>query len=83
MEECGQLEGHYNWVRCIEAEDGILYSGSDDKTIKMWDIATRKCISTLPSKEGAVHSLLVHDGKLYAGNSSNELKLWHSQTNSS
>jgi hypothetical protein len=30
------LEGHTDWVRCLLVCNGRLWSGSDDKTIRMW-----------------------------------------------
>ena len=39
-----------NWVRCVAFKPdnpNILVSGSRDETIKMWDIASGSCVSTL------------------------------------
>jgi WD40 repeat protein len=30
------LQGHTDWVRCLLVCNGRLWSGSDDKTIRMW-----------------------------------------------
>jgi WD40 repeat protein len=34
-------------VRCIDFDDVKVVSGSDDMSIKVWDLETRKCITTL------------------------------------
>eukprot|EP00755_Sulcionema_specki_P013890 Sspe_Gene.9025::Locus_3038_Transcript_1_1_Confidence_1.000_Length_1263::g.9025::m.9025 len=40
--ECiGQFSGHRNAVRCMIADADVLYSGSDDGTIAVWDIYGR------------------------------------------
>lgn len=41
-------EGHSNWVRTAAfSPDGrLVLSGSDDKTIKLWDVATHRCTHT-------------------------------------
>ena len=45
---------HTNWVRCAKfSSDGrLIVSCSDDKTIKLWDIASGKCIKTFNDVKG-------------------------------
>jgi len=33
-----QYQGHNSWVLCLEVYEDWLLSGSDDKTIRIWDI---------------------------------------------
>ncbi|KAI5738947.1 hypothetical protein M8J77_013036 [Diaphorina citri] len=42
--------GHTNFVRClgIEPQGQFLASGSDDMTVKVWEIATGRCVRTIP-----------------------------------
>ena len=49
------LHGHNRGVKCMVMCDGRLISGSDDGTIKQWDINGARCLHTV---EGA------HDGEL-------------------
>jgi len=39
------LEGHKGYVFCLETHNGVLFSGSDDRTIKMW--AEGVCVDSL------------------------------------
>jgi WD40 repeat protein len=45
------LHGHTSWVRSVAwSPDGrILASGSQDETIKLWDVKTGECLKTLRS----------------------------------
>jgi hypothetical protein len=41
--QVSMLEGHTAWVKCIkQLNDGRLVSGSDDGTIKVWDLDTKQ-----------------------------------------
>ena len=46
-DEEGEYEGHTSPVFCLTINDGKLYSGSADETIKVWDCSTNKLITTL------------------------------------
>ena len=73
------LTGHTDYVSCLIIDDGKLYSGSDDGTIKIWNCSTNKLIKTLA--EGHTDSVLcftIDDGKLYSGGSylDKTIKIW-------
>ncbi len=49
------LNGHTNWVRsCQLSPDARLaVSGSDDHTVKVWDVETRAAVSTFGELNGS------------------------------
>ena len=65
-DEEGEYEGHTSFVHCLTINDGKLYSGSWDNTIKVWDCSTNKLITTLTEHTSAVERLRIHGGKLYS-----------------
>ena len=65
-DEEGEYEGHTDVVWCLTINDGKLYSGSFDKTIKVWDCSTNKLITTLTEHTDGVELLRIHCGKLYS-----------------
>ncbi|MCA2618423.1 hypothetical protein, partial [Microcystis sp. M099S2] len=82
--ERNRLEGHDNSVLSVNfSPDGkTLVSGSDDKTIKLWNVETGKEIRTLYGHDNSVTSVnFSPDGKtLVSGSDDNTIKLWNVET---
>ena len=75
------LEGHTSCVRVIyQLQNGNLISGSDDKTIKIWDLNTKICIATLSGHDSLVWALCqLQDGRLISSSYDGTLKIWANQ----
>ena len=57
------LTGHKGSVNTIDFYKGDrphFATGSDDKTIKVWDYQTKQCLSTIETHAAAVTSVLFH-----------------------
>ena len=82
--ERNRLEGHDSYVYSVNfSPDGkTLVSGSDDKTIKLWDVETGQEIRTLKGHDSDVWSVnFSPDGKtLVSGSRDNTIKLWDVET---
>ena len=74
------LSGHSYGVNSVSfSPDGkYLASGSSDKTIKLWDVASGICLKTLSGHSGVVYSVSFSpDGKyLASGSADKTIKLW-------
>ena len=51
-----------NWVRtCRFSPDArVVVSGSDDKTVKLWDLSSKSCVKTYWDHTGMVTSVAFH-----------------------
>ena len=58
------LVGHTRWVRsvCYSPDGQFIVSGSDDKSIKIWDVKTGQCLKTLVGHNSCVfvYSILIY-----------------------
>lgn len=54
-----------------------LYSGSWDKTIKVWDLVSGECLATLEGHTDFIKSLVVVVDSLYTGSSDCFLRRWN------
>ncbi|OMO49463.1 hypothetical protein COLO4_38539 [Corchorus olitorius] len=63
------LQGHTRAVLCLSVGENMLFSGSADNTIRVWDTETLQCIKTLNGHADAVTSVihLIHTHKEETG----------------
>ncbi|HEY9605211.1 MAG TPA: protein kinase [Allocoleopsis sp.] len=75
--EVGQ--GH---LACLSADGQFAVSGSDDCTLKLWDVATGRCLRTFKGHTALVSAVcLSPDGELVvSGSDDYTLKLWEAST---
>lgn len=77
------FKGHKGVVTCImfhpDPNRLLLFSGSDDATIRIWDLRTKKCVTTLEKHQSAVTSLVIsEDGQtLISAGRDKVVNLWN------
>lgn len=84
------LRGHVGLVTCVKViqdelvvigsiqQNMILFSGSDDMTVKIWDVYTGECLVTLKGSPGPVKRIeySCDDNSITAWSEKNEKTMW-------
>jgi WD40 repeat protein len=74
------LKGHTGWINSIaRSPDGSqIGSGSDDSTVRVWDVASGKCLFTLEGGGGIVGPVVFHPSgnKIAAACEDKTVKIW-------
>ncbi|KAI9895109.1 hypothetical protein PsorP6_019354 [Peronosclerospora sorghi] len=80
------LRGHKNWARSAHFSNDTcrIASGSDDKSVKVWDTATKRCLNTFHEHAGSVNSVDFHPSDngttLATCSSGKSINLWDLRT---
>ncbi|CAL9081036.1 unnamed protein product [Musa textilis] len=70
---------HFDAVSCLSLEEdaGILYSGSWDKTVKVWRLSDSKCLESFNAHDDAVNAVAAgFDGLVFTGSADGTVKAW-------
>ena len=78
------LYGHNSWISSVDITsiDKLLFSGSDDETIKMWCIGKRKILRTFIGHTVFVRTFVITQDSKYiiSGSGDNTIKIWNIQS---
>ncbi|PON67797.1 Guanine nucleotide-binding protein, beta subunit [Parasponia andersonii] len=73
-------ERHKDHISCLAYyhAEGLLYTGSYDRTVKAWRVATRRCVDSFVAHEDNVNGILVsqEDGCVFTCSSDGSVKIW-------
>ncbi|XP_073037577.1 protein JINGUBANG-like [Primulina eburnea] len=70
---------HYDTVSCmsVDTDQGLLYSGSWDRTFKVWRISDSKCLESVHAHDDAINSVEIgFYGLFFTGSADGSVKVW-------
>ncbi|KAL6843538.1 hypothetical protein ACP4OV_026600 [Aristida adscensionis] len=71
---------HSDAVSCLsptDADKGLLYSGSWDRTFKVWRITDSKCLESVVAHDDNVNAIVAaFDGLVFTGSADGTVKVW-------
>ncbi|KAJ7942397.1 myosin heavy chain kinase B-like [Quillaja saponaria] len=74
------IHQHRDHISCLayNQEDKLLYSGSWDKTVKVWKVSEKSCIDSFVAHDGHVNVIVVNqeDGCVFTCSSDGSVKIW-------
>ena len=74
------LSGHKQNITCLELlSENKLISGSEDKTIKVWDIAKSDCICTITGNYEKIDSIAVLNETTIAAGAYNTIRIFNTE----
>lgn len=71
---------HFDAVSCLslDAGAGLLYSGSWDKTFKVWSVSDSRCLESVRAHDDAVNTVAAagFDAMVFTGSADGTVKVW-------
>uniref|UniRef100_UPI003AAEDD00 zinc finger protein 106 n=1 Tax=Centroberyx gerrardi TaxID=166262 RepID=UPI003AAEDD00 len=81
----GAFEGHQEAVNAMQIHKGLLYTCSGDRTVKAFNLVSRKCVTVFEGHSSKVNCLLVSAAvglhhRLYSGSSDQTIRCYSLRT---
>ncbi|XP_073683153.1 zinc finger protein 106 [Garra rufa] len=81
----GEFAGHQEAVNGMQIHNGLLYTCSGDRTIRAFNLISRKCVAVFEGHSSKVNCLLISCGgglqqRLYSGSSDQTIRCYNLKT---
>ncbi|KAK4379766.1 hypothetical protein RND71_001628 [Anisodus tanguticus] len=68
---------HADSISCLAVCNGYIYSGSWDKSLKVWRVSDLKCLESIKAHDDAINALVVgNNGVVYSASADGKIKAW-------
>ncbi|XP_059649168.1 protein JINGUBANG [Cornus florida] len=67
---------HADSISCLAVYNGLIYSGSWDKTLKVWRVSDLKCLESIKAHDDAINGLVASKGVVYSASADGKIKAW-------
>jgi len=72
----GILAGHENYITCVVIEEIFVVSGSVDKTVRKWDMATCVCLAVLTGHDERINRLICTGDFVFSSSVDATIRCW-------
>ena len=70
---------HADSISCLTVHNGLIYSGSWDKTLKVWRLSDLKCLESIKAHDDAINGLVACRGIVYSASADGKIKAWEKE----
>ncbi|PON74370.1 Guanine nucleotide-binding protein, beta subunit [Parasponia andersonii] len=74
---------HADSISCLAIYNELIYSGSWDKTLKVWRVSDLKCLESIKAHDDAINGLVASKGTVYSASADGKIKAWGKEGKSS
>ncbi|CAM0885245.1 unnamed protein product [Alopecurus aequalis] len=69
---------HADSISClaVSMQDGVVYSGSWDRTLKVWRMSDLKCLESVRAHDDAINAVAADRGVMYSSSADGRVKAW-------
>ncbi|PIN17297.1 WD40 repeat-containing protein [Handroanthus impetiginosus] len=67
---------HTDSISCLAVSNGLIYSGSWDKTLKVWRMSDFRCLESIKAHDDAINGLVASRGIVYSSSADGKIKAW-------
>ncbi|XP_022864674.1 protein JINGUBANG-like isoform X2 [Olea europaea var. sylvestris] len=67
---------HTDSISCLAVSNSLIYSGSWDKTLKVWRMSDFKCLESIKAHDDAINGLVASKGIVYSASADGRIKAW-------
>ncbi|KAI4323485.1 hypothetical protein L6164_023084 [Bauhinia variegata] len=67
---------HADSISCLTVDNELIYSGSWDKTLKVWKLSDLKCLESIKAHDDAINGLAACKGIVYSASADGKIKAW-------
>lgn len=79
--ECiGILKGHEDYINCIAVEESFVLTGSADKTLRKWDMATCDCLHIFRGHNSLINRIICTGDFIFSSSYDRTARCWDFDT---
>ncbi|XP_071708860.1 protein JINGUBANG-like [Rutidosis leptorrhynchoides] len=67
---------HTDTISCLTVHNNLIYSGSWDRTIKIWRVSDYKCLESIKAHDDAINALIASKGTVFSASADGKIKAW-------